>query len=119
MSGKISAKPPFELPTEDGSQTEECSAVQLHVHVQKGQQEDISSENLKSMEQVYLHEVPKFQSLLTIYEMEKEKARKQRKLKRLPKTFACWRPEESQSDEETASILGGLQPTTTKYRVLP
>ena len=114
MSGKISAKPPFELPTEDGSQTEECSVVQLHVH--EGQQEDISSENLKSMEQVYLREVPKFQSLLTIYEMEKKKARKQEKLRRFPKTFACWRPEGSQSDEETASILGGLQPTTKKYK---
>ena len=110
MSGKISIKPPFELPTEDGSQTEECSAVQ------GGQQEDISSENLKSMEQVYLHEVPKFRSLLTIYEMEKEKAQKQGKLRRFPKTFACWRPEGSQSDEETASILGGLEPTTQKYK---
>ena len=87
MSGKISAKPPFDLRTEDGSQTEECSVVQLHVH--EGQQEDISSENLKSMEQVHLREVPKFQSLLTIYEMEKEKARKQGKLRRFPKTFAC------------------------------
>ena len=53
MSGKISAKPPFELPTEDGSQTEECSAVQLHVH--EGQQEDISSENLKSIHCIYQH----------------------------------------------------------------
>lgn len=112
MSGKIGTKLPFELPAEDGSQTEECSAVQLR----KGQQEDISCEHLKSMEQVYLHEVPKFQSLLAVYEMEKEKARKQGKLRRFPKTFAGWRPEGSQSDEETASILGGLQPTALKYK---
>ena len=106
MSGKISNRLPFELPA-DGDATLPPDR----------QQRNISSEHLQSMEQVYVQEVPKFKSLMTLYEMEKEKARKQGRLKRFPKTLTDWRPEGSlQSDEETESILRGLQPKALRYK---
>lgn len=107
MSGKISNTVPFKLPTEVHSQTEQPDERQT---------EEIPSEHLRRMEQIYVHVVPRFQSLLSLYEIEKEKARKHGTLKRFPKKFANWRPEGSVlGDEETESILGGLQPTALKY----
>ena len=106
MSGKIGNRLPFELPA-DGDAT----------MPPERQQGNISTEHLRSMEQVYVQEVPNFKSLMTLYEVEKSKARKQGRLKRFPKTLADWRPEGSlQSDEETESILRGLQPTAVGYK---
>ena len=67
MSGKIGNRLPFDLPAGD-SLTENCKATLSH----KRQPEDISSEHLQNMEQIY---IPKFKSLSAVYEMEKEKAR--------------------------------------------
>ena len=112
MSGKINTKLPFELPAEGESQSEKCSTILPC----EGQQFDISCEHLKSMEKIYVCKIPKFQYLLALYEMEKENARKQGRLSSFPKTFACWRPEGSQFDEETASILRGLLQRALKFK---
>jgi len=110
MSGKISTKLPFQIQCEDES-TERCGVIP-----QPEEQELISSELLRIMEQIYLKEVPKFQSLMALYQIEKEKARKRGRLRGFPKAFTDWRPEASESDAETASILGGLQPTVLTYK---
>lgn len=106
MSGKIGNKLPFELPADSDA-----------TPPPEGQQVHISSEHLRSMEQVYVQEVPKFKSLMTLYEVERGKARKQGRLKQFPKTLADWRPEGSlQSDDETESIFRRLQPTALRYK---
>jgi len=82
MPGKTSNTVPFKLPTELHSLTEQPDERQTG---------EIPSEHLRIMEQIYVHEVPRFQSLLSLYEIDKEKAHKHGTLKRCPKKFANWR----------------------------
>ena len=67
-------------------------------------------------EEIYKEEVAEFQSLCTIYEMEKDLAHKHGKLKQFPK-FTHWKPEGSQlSSDLHFSILEGLQPNAVAYQ---
>ena len=49
---------------------------------------DLSIGDLKEMEKIYQNAVSEYRSLLTLYAMEKERARKQGKLKMFPKAFS-------------------------------
>ena len=77
MSGKMTRKLPLQLPSE---------GVELPLHDNsKGERHDLSSELVASMEQVYMDVVPEFQSLVALYNMEREIAHNQRRLKKFPK----------------------------------
>lgn len=64
------------------------------------------------MKQVYKLEVPELQSLVTLYNMEKETARNQRRLKKFPK-FAQWIPEASDIQTTKESMV--VQPKIVMY----
>ena len=78
MSGKMKNKLPFDLPCQDDdnmlSLLKEGSQGTLH----------LSKEEITHMEEIYKTQVPEFQSLFTIYEMEKVSARKRGKIKEFP-----------------------------------
>ena len=105
-------KLPFHLPCDDNddnmlspSPLKEGSPGTIH----------LSKEEIAHMEEIYKIQVPEFQSLFTIYEMEKVFARKQGKLKKFP-SFTNWKPEGSQVFTNLHfSILQGLQQTTVVY----
>lgn len=115
LSGKMRNKLPFVLPCGDDSHlsrdslspflSDESSLGTMH----------LSNDNLAHMNEIYKKEIPQVQSLWTIYQMEKEVARKKGNLKKFPK-FTNWRPEGSQAISDVhLSILEGLQPTAVVY----
>lgn len=103
-------KLPFELPCEEDdmlspSPLKEDSQGAIH----------LSKKEITHMEEIYKIQVPEFQFLLTIYEMEKVLAHKQGKLKKFP-SFTNWKPEGSQVLSDLHfSILQGLQRTAVVY----
>ena len=104
MSGKMTSKLPFLLPSEGDS-----LPVQGNI---EGEQREVSSENVEHMKQVYMVVVPELQSLVTLYNMERETARKQRRLKKFPR-FAQWIPEASGTQARKESMV--VQPTCVSY----
>ena len=105
-------KLPFELPCEGSDNV--LSPSPLNGSSQGTIQ--LSKKELAHMEEIYKKEVAAFQSLWTIYEMEKDLARKKGKLKKFP-MFSNWKPEGSQlSSDLHFSILEGLQPTAVAYQ---
>lgn len=75
----------------------------------------IPNEDLRHMEQVYREGVPELQSALNLFQMEQEKARKERRLKKFPNSLLHWRPEAGQMEPQCEAALTalreGLQPT--------
>ena len=75
----------------------------------------ISNEDLRYMEHVYRKDVPELQSAINLFQMEQEKARKERRLKKFPNSLLHWRPEagqmEPQCEAATTALREGLQPT--------
>lgn len=63
------------------------------------------------MEEVYMEEIPEFKMLNTIYNIEKETAKKQGRLKVFPKFGCGWKPEGSEAQMVNSSMLGGLAKT--------
>lgn len=107
----MKSKLPFELPSEEEDNFP--SPVQAD-HSSQGTIR-LSSEELSHMEETYRREVQDYQSLLAVYKMEKELARKKGKMKRFP-NFTDWRPEGSHSLSVVhLSILKGPQPTAVVH----
>ena len=77
----------------------------------------LTNEELSHMEETYRREVQDYQSLLAIYKIENELARKRGKLKRFP-NLTDWRPEGISHSLSIAhlSILNGLQPAAVVYQ---
>ena len=75
----------------------------------------VSNEDLRHMEQVYRKDVPELQSAISLFQMEQEKARKERRLKTFPNSLLNWKPEAGQMEPQCEAALTalreGLQPT--------
>ena len=104
LSGKISSKLPFSLPSE-----EESPALQCSLEVQC----ELPSKHIAKMQEVYMNVVPELQSLVIIYNRERETARSQRRLRKFPK-FAEWIP--GASDTQTRKKNLALEPTGVSHR---
>ena len=104
MSGKMTSTLPFLLPSEGDS-------LPMQGNVE-GEQREVSSETVESMKQVYMVVVPELQSLVTLYNIEKETARNRRRLKRFPK-FDQWIPEASNVQSRKEAMV--VQPTVVSY----
>ena len=82
----------------------------------KGSPLDLSIGGLKEMKQIYQNVVSEYQSLLTLYAIEKERARKKGKLSMFPKAFSQWQPEGSKySESQLNAIIGGPQSKATIF----
>ena len=111
LSGKMRNKLPFVLPCGDDSHLSRDSLSPFLSDGSSLGTMHLSNDNLAHMNEIYKKEIPQVQSLWTIYQMEKEVARKKGNLKKFPK-FTNWRPEGSQAISDVhLSILEGLQPT--------
>ena len=98
---------PFQLPPE---------AENVFDGNSQGSSFDLSIGDLKEMEKIYQNVVSEYQSLLTLYGMEKERAKKQGKLKMFPKVFSQWRPEGSKySESQLNAICARPQSKATTY----
>ena len=113
MSGKLTNKVPFEVPSEGESWS--CDSPPVSV-AQQGTFV-LWRDHLASMEQIYKDVVQEFQSLLAFYHMERETARGQRKLRKFP-TFDQWKRVGSQSSKtQTSTTIESLtaKPTVVTY----
>ena len=98
---------PFQLPSEAENVCDDNS---------KGSPFDLSIGDLKEMKQIYQNVVSEYQSLLTLYAIEKERARKKGKLSMFPKAFSQWQPEGSKySESQLNAIIGGPQSKATIF----
>ena len=84
-------KLPFELPCEDDDNMLSPRLLKEGSHGTIR----LSKEDITPMEEIYKIQVPEFEFLFTIYEMEKVFAHKQGKLKKFP-SFINWKPDGSQ-----------------------
>ena len=106
-------KLPFQLPPEAENFFDDHIPSQGN---SQGLSFDLSIGDLKEMEKIYLNAVSEYRSLLTLYAMEKERARKQGKLKMFPKAFSQWRPEGSMySESQLNAICAAPQSKATVY----
>lgn len=104
---------PFQLPSGEENPYEDQSPS--HANYQ-GSLFDLSNGDLREMEKIYQNEMAEYNSLLKLYNLEKERARKQGKLKVFPKTFAQWRPERNMYPESHLNaICQGLQSKATLH----
>ena len=118
LSGKMKNKLPFELPCEDNSDLSDNSLSPFPSDGCSQGTINLSNDDLAldHMNDIYKQEIPDFQSLWCIYQMEKDAARKKGYLKRFPK-FTNWTPEGSQVTSDVhLCILKGLQPTAVVYQ---
>ena len=104
MSGKMTKTLPFLLPSEGDSQPQLDNI--------EGRQCEVSSETVESMRQVYMVVAPELQSLVTLYNKERETARNRRRPKTFPK-FDQWIPEASDLQTRKETIV--VQPTVVSY----
>lgn len=92
MCGAIEHQLPFELPSGEKNPLDDP-------YPSRNSSQDssfkLSSGDLREMESIYQNTISEYQSLLSLYNMEKERARKQGKLRMFPKTLSQWRPEGS------------------------
>ena len=106
MTGLMKSTLPFELPLN----VDESSAKSVIEN-----EFILCNEDLRHMEYVYRKEVPELPSVLKLFQMEQEKARKDHRLKNFPRSLTHWRPEagkmEPQCEKALTAISEGLQPT--------
>lgn len=103
VSGSVEHQLPFQLPSEAENVCDDNT---------KGSPFDLSIGNLKEMKliKIYQNVVSEYQSLLTLYAIEKEQATKKGKLNMFPKAFSQWQPEGSKySESQLNAIIGGPQ----------
>ena len=110
MTGLIKDELPFESPPveedcEDGTSNENPVGISF----------ELSNEVLKQMEDTYKTEIPEFQSLTRMYNMEREIARRDRRLRNFPKSLSQWQPEGGQLDPHCEVLLNAIHsgPQTT------
>lgn len=105
---------PFELPCAEENAVLETSRGSLVDSLI-----DLPTEDLKQMENIYRCEIPELQSVVKLYKTEEEKARKERRLNKFPKSLTQWRPEGGQMEPQCEVVLnainGGLQFTAVMY----
>ena len=104
MSGKMTRTLPFLLPSEGYSPPQMGNI--------EGEQREVSSATVESMKQVYMVVAPELQSLVTLYNKERETARIRRRLKTFPK-FDQWIPEASDLQTRKETMI--VQPTVVSY----
>lgn len=103
LSGKISSKVPFPLPSNNESLALQCSL---------GKQCELSGDHVAKMREVYMGVVPELQALLILYNRERETARSQRRLKKFPK-FYEWIQEARDADIRKKNLV--VQATGLRY----
>ena len=110
MTGLLKNKLPFEIPSVD-EQCEDNKSSENPV----GRSLHLSTEELQQMESIYKMEIPEFQSLTQLYNMERETARHQRRLKTFPKCLSQWQPEGGPLDPHLQPLLDSIHsgPRTT------
>ena len=114
MTGHMKGSLPFELPVLDETLIVETSSQRV-----EETEIVISHEDLRQMEDVYKKELPELKSVLRLYKMAEEKAHRERRLKKFPKSLLQWRPEggqmEPQCEDALTAILEDLQSTTVMH----
>ena len=114
MTGLVKSTLPFESPLN----VDESSAKSVIEN-----EFILCNEDLRHMEYMYRKEVPELQSVCKLFQMEQEKARKDRRLKNFPKSLTYWRLEagkmEPQCEKALTAISEGLQPTAILYSQYP
>ena len=100
-------KLPFALPSEGEHRKDNKSSENSD-----GRSLDLSTGELQQMEIIYKMEIPEFQSLAQLYNMERETARRQRRLKTFPKCL-------SQRQQEGGPLDPHLQPLLDSIRSGP
>lgn len=110
MAGVLKEKLPFEPPPIE----EDMSDETLNEN-QEGGPLDLSVEDVRQMEEVYRIEIPEFQLLTQMFNMEREVARRERRLRKFPKSISQWRPEGGQLDQRCEALLDAIHlgPGTT------
>lgn len=80
------------------------------------QQQSLPDDQIEAMVERYVDIIPEFKQLLSIYNMEKETARRNRLLKSFP-VFAEWKPRAGSSTEQPRAVVEGLiaEPTVLVY----
>ena len=80
---------------------------------------DLSIEECQQMENIYKMGIPEFQSLTLLYNMERETAHRQQRLKRFPKCLSQWQPEGGPLDPHLQPLLdsihSGPRPTAIAF----
>ena len=80
---------------------------------------DLSIEECQQMENIYKMGIPEFQSLTLLYNMERETAHRQQRLKRFPKCLSQWQPEGGPLDPPLQPLLdsihSGPRPTAIAF----
>ena len=114
MTGLIKDELPFESPPveedcEDGTSNENLAGISF----------ELSSEVLKQMEDTYKTEISELQSLTRMCNMEREIARRDRRLRNFPKSLSHWQPEGGQlgrlAVEDPNAIHLGPQTTAVVF----
>ena len=114
MTGHMKGSLPFELPVLDETLIVETSSQRV-----EETEIVISHEDLRQMEDVCKKELPELKSVIRLYKMEEEKAHRERRLKKFPKSLLQWRPEggqmEPQCEDALTAIREGLQSTAVMH----
>ena len=103
MAGVLKENLPFELPPVEEDKTEK----NLNEN-QVGESLDLSVEDVIEMEQVYKKEIPEFQQLIRMFSMEREIARRERRLSKFPKSLSQWQPAGGQLHHSCKALLDAI-----------
>lgn len=103
MAGVLKENLPFELPPVEEDMTEKILSEN-----QVGESLDLSVEDVREMEKVYKKEIPEFQQLIRMFSMEREIARRERRLKKFPKSLSQWQPEGGQLHQSCKALLDAI-----------